>query len=73
MKKGTIEHLVRDRGFGFIRGDHGETVFFHRSILPAGEFERLEQGDRVEFEEAMADKGPRATRLRLMRREPVSP
>ncbi len=73
MKKGTIERLVRDRGFGFIRGERGESIFFHRSALPTGEFDRLEQGDRVEFEDTMGDKGPKATRVRLMSREGVTP
>lgn len=72
MKKGTIERLVRDRGFGFIRGERGESVFFHRSALPGAEFDRLEQGDRVEFEETTGDKGPRATRVHLMSRAGVT-
>ncbi len=46
----------------------GESVFFHRSVLPAGEFDRLEPGDRVEFEETMGDKGLKATNVRLLGR-----
>ena len=73
MKKGTIDRLMRDRGFGFIRGEGGDSIFFHRSALPAGEFDRLEPGDRVEFEETMGDKGLKATRVRLVSRAGVSP
>ena len=72
MKKGIIERLVRDRGFGFIRSDAGESVFFHRSALPSAEFDRLEQGDRVEFEDTMGDRGLKATRVRLMSRAGVT-
>ena len=72
MKKGTIDRLVRDRGFGFIRSERGESVFFHRSALPGGEFDRLEQGDRVEFEDTMGDKGLKATSVRLVSRAGVS-
>ncbi len=31
--RGRIKKMVRDRGFGFIRGDDGKEVFFHRSGL----------------------------------------
>ncbi len=68
MKKGTIDRLVRERGFGFIRGERGESVFFHRSALPAGAFDRLEQGEQVEFEDAMGEKGLKATSVRLVGR-----
>jgi CspA family cold shock protein len=73
MKKGTIDRLVRERGFGFIRGERGESVFFHRSVLPAGEFDRLQVGDQVEFEEAAGDKGPKATRLSVVSRAGATP
>ncbi len=66
MKKGTVDRLVRERGFGFIRGERGETIFFHRTALPSGEFDRLEPGDRVEFEDTMGDKGLKATQVRFM-------
>jgi CspA family cold shock protein len=66
MKKGTVDRVVRERGFGFIRGERGESVFFHRSALSAGEFDRLEEGEQVEFEDTMGEKGLKATRVRLV-------
>ena len=47
--KGKIKKMVRDRGFGFIRGDDGKEVFFHRSGLNAGEYDGLNEGDYVEY------------------------
>lgn len=73
MKKGIVERLVRERGFGFIRSERGESVFFHRTALPGAEFDRLEQGSRVEFEDTMGDKGLRATRVRLVSGAGVTP
>lgn len=73
MKKGIVERLVRERGFGFIRSERGESLFFHRSALSGGEFDRLEQGDRVEFEETMGEKGLKATSVRLVSRAGVTP
>lgn len=53
--KGTIDKLA-DKGFGFIKSEDGENVFFHASSLVVGEeedyyeaFENLEEGDVVEF------------------------
>ena len=47
--KGSIKKMVRDRGFGFIRGDDGKEVFFHRSGLNAAEYDNLNEGDAVEY------------------------
>ena len=41
--------MVRDRGFGFIRGDDGKEVFFHRSGLNAADYDVLSEGDTVEY------------------------
>ena len=29
MNRGTVVRIVRDRGFGFIRMENGQEVFFH--------------------------------------------
>ena len=62
--KGTIKKLIRDRGFGFIRAADGKEVFFHRSSLSIGDFDRLNEGDSVEFEMEQSEKGPRAVNVR---------
>ena len=57
--KGRIKKMVRDRGFGFIRGDDGKEVFFHRSGLAAAEYDALSEGDVVEY---VVQEGPRGAR-----------
>lgn len=64
---GTIKKLVRDRGFGFIRSDHGQEFFFHSSSLVGTMFESLNEGQAVKFEEEDGPKGPRAGRVRAER------
>jgi CspA family cold shock protein len=64
VANGTIKRLVRDRGFGFIRDEGGQEWFFHRSSVEAGEFERLNEGQRVSFDEEPSQKGPRAGNIR---------
>ena len=35
MPTGKIKRLMKDRGFGFIRGNDGQEVFFHRQLTQA--------------------------------------
>jgi CspA family cold shock protein len=62
--QGSIKRIVRDRGFGFIRSTEGQEVFFHRSSLQGLNFDGLKEGENVEFEMEVGDKGPRATAVR---------
>ncbi len=59
MSTGTIKRLVPDRGFGFIRDDAGQEWFLHRSSVQ-GDFDQLNEGERVQFDEEPSAKGPRA-------------
>ena len=63
MATGTIKRLVRERGFGFILGQDGAELSFHRSALEGAGFEALAEGQAVEFEVERGPKGPRAARL----------
>ena len=58
--EGKIKKLMRDRGFGFISGQSGQEVFFHRSNVFQINFDNLREGQQVEFELQSAEKGPRA-------------
>ena len=64
MARGTIAKIVRDRGFGFIRGNDGKDVFFHRTGVVELVFEDLDLGTTVDFEVEQSDKGPRASNVR---------
>ena len=50
MPKDTIRRLITDRGFGFIKGDRGEDLFFHRSEVQGVDYSSLREGQQVEFE-----------------------
>jgi CspA family cold shock protein len=62
--RGRIKKMVRDRGFGFIRGDDGKEVFFHRSGLGAADYDNLSEGDVVEYHVSESPRGPRAENVR---------
>lgn len=56
---GIVKRLIRDKGFGFIESGKSE-FFFHRSALKNMNFEDLQEGQEVTFEEGEGTKGPRA-------------
>jgi len=62
--QGTIERIVTDRAFGFLKGDEDrKEYFFHRSS--ASNFYDLREGDKVSFEPTDSDKGLRAEQVSL--------
>jgi cold shock protein len=61
---GVIKKIVSDRGFGFITADTKD-YFFHRNSLDSSlDFDRLNGGEKVEFDIENSPKGPAATRVR---------
>ncbi len=61
---GTIKKLTRDRAFGFIRAEDGVDYFFHQNELRGGlVFEDIHEGERVRFDTATTEKGPRAVEI----------
>jgi len=64
MFKGTVKQLMRERGFGFISAEDGREIFFHRSELQNVDFDKLQQGDHLEFNVTKGDKGPKATDIK---------
>ena len=66
MPKGTIRRLITDRGFGFIKIEQGEDIFFHRSELQGVDFDSLQVGQEMEFEVGRGRSGsPQAVKVRL--------
>ena len=64
--KGRVKKLVPERGFGFVRGDDGKEVFFHRSGLGANDYDSLSEGDVVEYVVQEGPRGPRAENVKAV-------
>ena len=65
MATGTVKKVIADRGFGFITADDAKDYFFHRGGLDSSlDFDRLNGGEKVEFEIEQGPKGPRAAKVR---------
>ncbi len=58
---GTIARLVRDRGFGFIKGEDGQDIFFHATSVKDGSFDQLSEGQSVSYE---TETDPRSGKIR---------
>lgn len=69
--KGRIKKMVRERGFGFIRGEDGKEVFFHRSGLAGADYDALTEGDVVEYVVQEGPRGPRAEGVRATSEKPA--
>ena len=66
MAKGTIKRLIKDRGFGFIKIEQGEDLFFHQNELQGVDYDSLGEGQEVEFEVGRGREGrPQAIQVRL--------
>ena len=66
MPKGTIRRLM-ERGYGFIKTEQEEDLFFHRNDLEGVEFSSLSEGQEVEFEKGQGRDGrPQAVKVRLV-------
>ena len=66
--RGKIVRLVRDRGFGFIRMESGQEIFFHATGLEGGAFESLTENQEVDFE---SESDPRNARERAIHVRPA--
>ncbi|MFC1866025.1 cold-shock protein [Chloroflexota bacterium] len=72
MSKGTIIRLM-DRGYGFIKNEQGEELFFHSNSLEGAEFNNLSEGQEVEFEKGAGRDGrPAAVKVSLAEAQAVA-
>jgi cold shock CspA family protein len=63
--RARVIKLFPEEGYGFLETRDGEEVYFHKNSLLNGDFDKLEVGTEVSFVEAMGDKGPQASTVRV--------
>ena len=62
VKKGTVKWFNDSKGFGFITPSSSDKdLFVHMSEIKMDGFKTLKDGQSVEFEEGVGQKGPCAT------------
>ncbi len=60
MAEGKVKWFNNSKGYGFIETDEGQDVFVHFSQIQQEGFKTLKQGQSVEYEMNVGDKGPQA-------------
>lgn len=58
---GRVIELNSDKGYGRIESAEGRLVYFHRNSVIDTDFDKLEIGDEVRFDEELGEHGPQAT------------
>ena len=60
---GTVKWFNDSKGYGFIESEDGEDCFVHFSAIQGDGFKTLREGQEVEFEKTMGQKGPQASNV----------
>jgi CspA family cold shock protein len=63
VARGKVKWFNDQKGYGFITADSGTDVFVHFSEIQGDGFKTLEEGQEVEFEIQMGQKGEQATKV----------
>jgi len=63
MSVGKVKWFNESKGYGFIESEEGEDLFVHFSEIQGDGFKTLTEGQAVEFEAGMGQKGPQATKV----------
>lgn len=63
---GTISELIPMQDFGRIVTADGREIYFHRNSVLETDFDKLEIGDEVRFDESQGDAGPQASSVHIV-------
>ena len=63
IAEGKVKWFNDSKGYGFIESSDGEDCFVHFSEIQGDGFKTLKEGQEVEFEKSMGQKGPQAAKV----------
>jgi len=61
-----VVRLHPEEDYGFLKTPSGRDVYFHRNAVLHDDFDRLEIGTRVRYEQTMGREGPQATTVQIL-------
>jgi len=68
MATGFVKWFNTEKGYGFITPeDGGKDLFVHFSGIEGDGYKSLNEGAKVEYEQSQGQKGPQATKVRVVR------
>ncbi|MDQ7821120.1 MAG: cold-shock protein [Armatimonadota bacterium] len=67
MATGTVKWFNAEKGYGFITPDDGgRDLFVHYTGIEGTGYRTLTEGQKVEYEPVQGQKGPQATKVRVI-------
>ena len=63
MANGTVKWFNANKGFGFITSEDGQDLFAHFSAIQSDGFKSLDEGQKVEFDVEVGQRGPQAVNI----------
>ncbi|HEX5419071.1 MAG TPA: cold shock domain-containing protein, partial [Gammaproteobacteria bacterium] len=63
---GTVTSLHAEQGYGWITTPDGREIYFHRNSVTNADFDSLETGVEVRFNEETDDRGPKASMVHVL-------
>jgi len=64
----VVQRVFREQGYGFLRTDEGEQLYFHSNSVLHGHWETLSAGTAVRYVAEMGDKGLQASTVDVVQR-----
>jgi len=62
---GQVKEIFPSADYGVIETSDGREIYFHRNSILGAEFDKLDIGTRVHFNEEMGEKGPQASTVHI--------
>lgn len=66
MESGRVKWFNESKGFGFIEREGKEDVFVHFSAIHAEGYKTLSEGQKVQFEVVISQRGVQASNVHVL-------
>ena len=66
MSTGKVKWFNGNKGYGFITSDTGQELFVHYSSIKSEGYKTLKDGDSVQFDLVLGDRGAQAQNVTVL-------